>query len=131
MARSRLGYWAKVQYGKPVKKIPLPSDTENDEITRSFLEKEDEHIDEEQFSQAGAVEEAVVIKYPDTGRSKGFGFVTFTNDEEADKAVEMFNEQEMEGRALKVNEARPREERPRNSFGGQGGGGGGGYNREN
>jgi len=66
----------------------------------------------EQFSEAGAVEEAVVIADKFSGRSKGFGFVTFTNDEEADKAVELFNEKDLGGRPLKVNEARPREDRP-------------------
>lgn len=61
----------------------------------------------ELFSQHGEVEEAVIIKDKFSGRSKGFGFVTFQNDEEADKAVEALNEYEFLGRKLTVNEARP------------------------
>ena len=61
----------------------------------------------EYFGQAGTVESAVIITDKMTGRSKGFGFVEFNSDEEAEKAVEMFNEQEFEGRKLTVNEARP------------------------
>jgi len=59
------------------------------------------------FSEHGAVEEAVVIEDRATGRSKGFGFVTMTNDDEADKAVEALNGQDFKGRDLTVNEARP------------------------
>ena len=61
----------------------------------------------EYFGQAGTVESAVIITDKMTGRSKGFGFVEFASDEEAEKAVEMFNDQEFEGRKLTVNEARP------------------------
>lgn len=75
------------------------------------------------FSEAGAVESAMIIMDKFSGRSKGFGFVEMNDDAEADKAMEMFNGKDMEGRAMVVNEARPREERK--SFGG--GGGGGGY----
>ena len=64
------------------------------------------------FSEFGEVEEAVVISDKYSGRSKGFGFVTFKNDEDAQKAISEMNEKEVEGRALKVNEARPME--PRN-----------------
>lgn len=67
----------------------------------------------ELFSGAGAVAEAVVISDKMSGRSKGFGFVEMSTEEEAQKAIEMFNGKEYEGRALKVNEARPLEERPR------------------
>ena len=77
----------------------------------------------EMFSEAGAVESAMIIMDKFSGRSKGFGFVEMNDDAEADKAMEMFNGKDMEGRAMVVNEARPREERK--SFGG--GGGGGGY----
>ncbi len=71
----------------------------------------------ELFSQAGTVEEAIVITYPDGDRrSKGFGFVTMSTDEEATAAIEKFNEHELDGRKLNVNEARPREERPRGNF---------------
>ncbi|MCA9364342.1 MAG: RNA-binding protein [Candidatus Moranbacteria bacterium] len=59
------------------------------------------------FSDHGTVAEAVVIKDRATGRSKGFGFVTFDNDEEADAAIEALNEKEIEGRNIVVNEARP------------------------
>ena len=68
---------------------------------------------QEHFSEAGAVESAVVITDRDSGRSKGFGFVEFSADEDAQKAIEMFDDKEFDGRNLKVNEARPREERPR------------------
>lgn len=67
----------------------------------------------EVFSQAGTVTSATVIMDRYSGRSKGFGFVEMANDEEADKAIEMFNNQEIEGRRVIVNEARPQEERPR------------------
>jgi RNA recognition motif-containing protein len=65
------------------------------------------------FSQAGAVESAIIIKDKMSGRSKGFGFVEMSTDEEAQKAIEMLNGKELDGRALTVNEARPMEERPR------------------
>lgn len=71
------------------------------------------------FAQAGTVTSAAIIIDRMSGRSKGFGFVEMENDAEADKAIEMFNGTELEGRALTVNEARPREERPqRGGFGG-------------
>ena len=60
------------------------------------------------FAEAGTISDAVVINDKFSGRSKGFGFVEFENDEEADKAIEMFNGKEMEGRELTVNEARPK-----------------------
>lgn len=63
------------------------------------------------FSEAGSVESAKVITERDSGRSKGFGFVEMSTDEEAKKAIEMFNGKEIEGRAINVNEARPREDR--------------------
>lgn len=66
-----------------------------------------------QFEQAGVVASATIIMDRMSGRSKGFGFVEFENDEEADKAIEMFNGQENNGRKLTVNEARPMEDRPR------------------
>jgi RNA recognition motif-containing protein len=64
----------------------------------------------ELFSSFGEVEEAVVISDKFNGRSKGFGFVTFVNDADADKAIAEMNEKDIEGRPLKVNEARPKEE---------------------
>jgi cold-inducible RNA-binding protein len=62
------------------------------------------------FAAAGAVIDAVVISDSRTGRSKGFGFVEYGKDEEAKKAIEMFNGKDMEGRNLVVNEARPKKE---------------------
>ena len=81
------------------------------------------------FSQAGTVVSANVIVDRDTNRSKGFGFVEMSSDEEAKKAVEELNGKELDGRPIVVNEARPREERPRGNDGGGYGGGGGGGNR--
>lgn len=63
------------------------------------------------FEQAGAVKSAQIIKDRDSGRSKGFGFVEMGSQEEAEKAISMFNGKEIEGRVLTVNVARPREER--------------------
>jgi len=86
------------------------------------------------FSQAGTVESASVVEDRDTGRSRGFGFVEMSSQEEATKAIEQFNGKEVNGRSLTVNEAKPRENRAgggggRGGFGGGGGGrgGGGGY----
>ena len=63
------------------------------------------------FEQAGSVVSARVITDRDSGRSKGFGFVEFSNEEEAQKAIGMFHEQDFEGRSMTVNEARPRKPR--------------------
>jgi len=71
----------------------------------------------EKFSEAGTVESAMVIMDKMTGRSRGFGFVEMSSDEEADKAIEMFNNKEFDGRRIIVNEARPQENRPRNGGG--------------
>jgi RNA recognition motif-containing protein len=65
------------------------------------------------FAAAGTVVSAKVISDKYSGRSRGFGFVEMSTDEESKKAIEMFNGKDVEGRALVVNEARPREERPR------------------
>ncbi|MBU0636717.1 MAG: RNA-binding protein [Patescibacteria group bacterium] len=65
------------------------------------------------FSTAGNVVSANIITDRQTGRSKGFGFVEMSNTDEAQKAVEMFNGQELDGRKLAVNFARPKEDRPR------------------
>jgi len=73
------------------------------------------------FAQAGTVESASVVEDRETGRSRGFGFVEMSSNEEGQKAIEQFNGKEFNGRNLTVNEARPREDR-----GGRGGGGGGG-----
>jgi RNA recognition motif-containing protein len=78
------------------------------------------------FSQFGTVTSAKVMMDRDTGRSKGFGFVEMGSDAEAQAAINGMNGQALEGRAIVVNEARPREERP-GGFGGGGGGSRGGY----
>jgi RNA recognition motif-containing protein len=76
----------------------------------------------EHFAQAGEVVSAVIIMDKMSGRSKGFGFVEMANDEDAQKAISMFNDQDFGGRKLTVNEARPMEARPPRT------GGNGGYN---
>ncbi len=63
------------------------------------------------FSQAGTVESAVIITDRVSGRSKGFGFVEMATEKEAEKAIEMFNGKELDGRTITVNEARPMEKR--------------------
>jgi RNA recognition motif-containing protein len=78
---------------------------------------------EQMFAAHGSVQSAEVVSDRMTGRSKGFGFVEMGTDEEAQKAIAALNGQQNNGRALTVNEAKPREDRPR----GGGGGGGGGY----
>ncbi len=80
------------------------------------------------FSQAGTVVKCELMLDKFTSRSRGFAFVEMGTHEEAQKAVEMFNDQDLDGRNLRVNIARPREERPPRREGGGGyGGGGGGY----
>jgi RNA recognition motif-containing protein len=79
------------------------------------------------FEPHGTVNSAEIIQDRDTGRSKGFGFVQMGSDKEAQAAISALNGQQQNGRALTVNEAKPREDRPRS--GGGGGGGGGGGNR--
>jgi RNA recognition motif-containing protein len=87
----------------------------------------------ELFAQAGTVASVALIKDRDTGQSKGFAFIEMSNQSEAEKAIQMFNSYTLANRPLKVNLARPKEER---SFGGGGGGygdkrggPGGGYGR--
>ncbi len=65
---------------------------------------------EELFKEFGNIEEAVIITDKFSGRSKGFGFVTFSEDSAADAAIKKMNEKEVEGRKLNVNEARPKRE---------------------
>jgi RNA recognition motif-containing protein len=84
------------------------------------------------FSQAGTVESANVIEDRETGRSRGFAFVEMASKEEGNAAIQQFNGHEVGGRALNVNEAKPREDRggSRGGFGGgRNGGGNGGYGR--
>ncbi len=88
----------------------------------------------EHFSKFGTVDSAKVIIDRDTNRSKGFGFVEMSSDDEAQKAIESLDGQEIDGRQVRVNEARPQEPRGNRGGGGGGGGGwgggGGGGNRE-
>ncbi len=89
---------------------------------------------QEAFAQAGNVESAIIITDKMSGRSKGFGFVEMSTDEEAQTAIETFNGKELDGRTITVSEARPMTDRPRRDFGsrgrGFGGGGSGGGNRQ-
>ncbi len=82
---------------------------------------------EELFAQAGTVVKCELMLDKFTSRSRGFAFVEMGTLEEANKAVEMFNDQDLDGRNLRVNIARPREERAPRRDGGGGGGGRGGY----
>jgi RNA recognition motif-containing protein len=77
------------------------------------------------FSQYGSVSEVMLMQDKFTGRSRGFAFVTMGSDEEAQAAVNQLHGKELDGRALTINEARPREDRPPGGGGGFGGGGGG------
>lgn len=70
------------------------------------------------FEQIGEVESARVITDRDSGRSKGFGFVQYVNDEDNQKAVDQLDGKELDGRTISISLARPREERPRREFGG-------------
>lgn len=89
---------------------------------------------QDHFAQAGSVTETALMQDKFTGKSRGFAFVTMSSAEEAQKAISMFHGQNFQNRALTVNEARPREDRPgggggpRKSFGG-GGGERGGYQK--
>ncbi len=89
----------------------LPFSTSDDELA-------------EAFASFGTVASAKVITDRDTGRSKGFGFVEFESDDEGKAAEAGMNGKELGGRTVTVNQARPREERPRREFGGNGGGNG-------
>ena len=84
---------------------------------------------EELFASIGTVESATVVEDRETGRSRGFGFVEMASKEDAEKAIEELNGKEVDGRELKVNEAKPREDR--GGGGGRGGYGGGGGGRQN
>ena len=80
---------------------------------------------EQMCSPHGTVRSAEVIQDRDTGRSKGFGFVQMGSDQEAQAAIAALNGQDLDGRNLTVNEAKPREERPRSGGGGSYGSGNG------
>jgi cold-inducible RNA-binding protein len=82
------------------------------------------------FSSFGNITSVRLISDRDTGRPKGFGFVEMSNSSEAEAAINALNGKMLDGREIKVNEAKPREERPGGgNRGGNRGGGGGGYNR--
>ncbi|HPS83987.1 MAG TPA: RNA-binding protein [Bacteroidales bacterium] len=94
------------------------------------------------FEEYGEVTSAKIIMDRETGRSKGFGFVEMPDDEAAAKAIKELHEATYDGKVISVNEARPREDRPKGNFGGGGnrgggysggnrGGGRGGYNSDN
>ena len=93
---------------------------------------------EQLFGQAGTVQSASVVEDRDTGRSRGFAFVEMATEEEATSAIDQFNGKDLGGRALKVNEAKPRENRSGGGGGGRGfsndrggfGGGNGGRRSE-
>ncbi|MDP6902899.1 MAG: RNA-binding protein [Verrucomicrobiota bacterium] len=81
----------------------------------------------ELFGECGTVTDGVILQDRETGKSRGFGFVTMSSDEEAQAAIEKYHDFEFMGRKLTVNEARPREDRGGGGGGGYRGGGGGGY----
>lgn len=76
------------------------------------------------FEQVGEVERAKVATDRESGRSRGFGFVTFVNEEDNQKAVDQLDGKELDGRAINVSLARPREDRPQGDRGDRGGNGG-------
>ena len=82
---------------------------------------------EQMFTPHGTVNSAEVIQDRDSGQSKGFGFVQMGSDEEAQAAIAALSGQNVDGRNLTVNEAKPREDRPRSGGGGYGGGSRGGF----
>lgn len=82
------------------------------------------------FEAHGAVERVSIVTDRETGRARGFAFVEMTNPAEADKAVAALNGTELGGRALKINEAKPKTDSPRGSGGGKRFGGGGGGSRD-
>jgi len=82
------------------------------------------------FSQCGKVESAKIITDRETGRSKGFGFVEMSTDEEAQSAISKFNGADYDGRSMTVNEAKPMAPRENRGGGDRGGFGGGGGNRD-
>ncbi len=92
-----------------------------------FSANEDTLID--RFSQCGTVDSAKVITDRDTGRSKGFGFVEMSSDEEAQACIEKFDGQDFDGRQVRVNEAKPMEPRTGGGGGGDRGGRSGGGDR--
>ena len=80
----------------------------------------------ELFSPYGQIDDLIILNDRETGRSRGFGFITLADDDQAKQAMEQLNDQDFQGRNLVINEARPRTDRP-GGGGYSGGGGGGGY----
>jgi len=89
----------------------------------------DEGSLEESFAEFGTVESVAIIKDRDTGRSKGFGFIEMSKEEEADAAINALNDKEIDGRQIKVCEAKEKQDRRDGGGGGRRFGGGGGGNR--
>jgi len=85
---------------------------------------------QELFKQAGNVVSCSIVMDKFSNKSRGFAFVEMSSQDEANKAIADFNGKDLDGRALTVNEARPREDRPRGDFGGGGGGGSRGGKRD-
>jgi RNA recognition motif-containing protein len=83
----------------------------------------------ELFAEVGSVNSASILEDRETGRSRGFGFVEMSSQSEGENAIAQLNGRELDGRALKVNEAKPRENSGGGGGGGRGGYGGGGNNR--
>lgn len=79
------------------------------------------------FEQIGEVESARVMTDRDTGRSRGFGFVTYVNEDDNQKAIDQLDGKELDGRAINVSLAKPKEDRPKRDFGGDRGNGGGSF----
>jgi RNA recognition motif-containing protein len=111
--------------------LPVSSEPKKGEImaTKLFVGSLAYSVTDDQlkdlFGAVGTVVSAQVIMDRATNQSKGFAFVEMSSDEEAKAAVEQLNRKELDGREIMVSEARPREDRPRPSFGGGGGAGGG------
>ncbi len=93
--------------------MKTPMDTQNKLFIGNLPYTVDEMQMRQMFETFGELLEVTVIKDRMTGRSKGFGFVTFKNKEDAEKAIKEMHEKEVDGRKMIVNVARPREERPR------------------
>jgi RNA recognition motif-containing protein len=83
------------------------------------------------FEAYGTVDRVSVVTDRETGRARGFGFVEMSSDDEAERAIAALNGRELDGRALNINEARPKEDRGGGGGGGYRGGGGGGGQRQN
>lgn len=115
--------------GTGARKTATPGEEKNGMSKKLFVGSlswnTDDHGLREAFAPFGEITEAKVITDRDSGRSRGFGFVTFTDDEAADKAIAAMNETELDGRTIKVNVAQDKRR-----DGGGGGRGGGGFRRE-